>query len=105
MTDAVPGLTTLDELGTFVRRTLCHHDNLDPGQTAFFRTPVVREGRVTGFVFHVEGPRLLRTSAVWAADDGRLVIYDSTGKKVWAFELPIARPDLVIEEAGSRRVA
>jgi hypothetical protein len=67
------------------------HDR-HPAQTAFFRTPVVRGGRVTGFVFHVEGPRLLRTSAVWAADDGRLVFYDSTGQKLRAVSVP-AVPD------------
>jgi len=96
----VPVLPTLDELGTFVRRTLCHHDNLDPDQTAFFRTPVVRGGRVTGFVFHVEGPRLLRASAVWAADDGRNVFYDSTGQKVRAVELPAARPNSDVAGEG-----
>src|SRR5262245_61172612 len=88
MTDTLPSLSSLDELACFVRRFLCEHDNLDPDQTAFFRTPVVRGGRVTGFVFHVEGPRLLRTSAVWAADDARLVFYDSTGQKVRAVSVP-----------------
>ena len=93
MTDTVPVQPPPDELGSFVRQTLCDHDNLDPAQTAFFRTPVVRGGRVTGFVFHVEGPRLLRTSAVWAADDGKLVFYDSTGQKVRAVTFPAAGPD------------
>jgi len=92
MTDTLPVPPTPDDLGSFVRQTLCDHDNLDPTQTAFFRTPVVRGGRVTGFVFHLEGPRLLRTSAVWAADDGRLVFYDSTGQKLRAVSLP-AVPD------------
>src|SRR5262245_16187768 len=93
MTDTVPVHPSLDELGTFVRQTLCDHDNLDPLQTAFFRTPVVRGGRVTGFVFHVEGPRLLLTSAVWASDDGRLVFYDSTGQKIRAVTLAAVVPD------------
>src|SRR3954462_4704866 len=87
MTDT-PDLPTLDELGTFVRQTLCAHDHLDPAQTAFFRTPVVRGGRVTGFVFHVEGPRLLRPSALWAAAARRLVFYDSTGQNLRAVSLP-----------------
>ena len=105
MTDTVPSLFSLDELGCFVRQFLCEHDNLDPDQTAFFRTPVVRGGRVTGFVFHVEGPRLLRTSAVWAAEDGRLVFYDSTGQKVRALSVPVGLrvPDPAAERP--RRVA
>jgi hypothetical protein len=58
---------------------------------------------VTGFVFHVEGPRLLRTSAVWAAEDGRLVFYDSTGQKVQAVTLPEGSP--IGETVRPRRVA
>ena len=105
MTDTVPVRPTLDELGTFVRQTLCDHDNLDPLQTTFFRTPVVRGGRVTGFVFHVEGPRLLRTSAVWAAEDGRLVFYDSTGQKVRAVSLPDVAVGSAAGPERPRRVA
>jgi hypothetical protein len=88
MTDTLPGPLPPDELGSFVRQTLCAHDHLDPTQTAFFRTPIVRGGRVTGFVFHVEGPRMLRTSAVWSADDCRVVFYDSTGQKVRVAVVP-----------------
>jgi len=32
-------------------------------------------------MFHVEGPRLLKTSAVWAGDEHRILFYDSVGTK------------------------
>ena len=58
-------------MAAFVHHALCEADALDPAQTPLFRTPLQRGGRVCGVVFHVEGPRLLRTSAVWSADDDR----------------------------------
>ena len=48
---------------------------------SLFRTPLRKAGRACGLVFHVEGPRLLRTSAVWSADDDRVIFYDSTGTR------------------------
>jgi hypothetical protein len=50
---------------------------------------------VCGLIFHVEGPRLLRTSAVWSAEDDRVIFYDSTGQRfheVRLSESPAADP-------------
>jgi hypothetical protein len=77
----VVSLPTAGELTTFVHRELCGMDHLDPSQAPLRSTPIKRNGRVCGAVYHVEGPRLLRTSAVWAADESRLLIYDSTGHR------------------------
>ena len=77
----VVSLPTSGELTAFVHRELCGLDQLDPAQTPLRSTPLKRNGRVCGAVYHVEGPRLLRTSAVWAADESRLLIYDSTGHR------------------------
>jgi hypothetical protein len=89
MGEAVVALPTLEELSAFVHQTLCRQDDLDPAQTPLARTPLARAGRVCGAVFHVEGPRLLRTSAVWSADDGRVLFYDSTGQRVRAVRLSV----------------
>ena len=78
---SVVSLPTAGELTAFVHRELCGLDQLDPAQSPLRSTPLKRNGRVCGAVFHVEGPRLLRTSAVWAADESRLHIYDSTGHR------------------------
>lgn len=79
MTATVVGFHRVEELAGFVRDVLCERDHLDPAQTPFYRTPLVKAGRACGVVFHVEGPRLLRSSAVWSADADRIIFYDSTG--------------------------
>src|SRR4051812_9435492 len=79
MSPAVVAFPAVEELAAFVHQVLCDKDALDPAQTPLFRTPLKKAGRACGLVFHVEGPRLLRTSAVWSADDDRIIFYDSTG--------------------------
>ena len=79
MTSAVVACAAAEDLAAFVHRVLCEKDALDPAQTPLFRTPLKKADRVCGLVFHVEGPRLLRTSAVWSADDDRVIFYDSSG--------------------------
>ena len=81
MEASVVALPTTDSLTRFVRDMLCSHDRLDPGQTPLYRASIKRRGRPCGVVFHVEGPRLLTTSAVWAGDEHRILVYDSTGTK------------------------
>jgi hypothetical protein len=93
MTGSVLAFTAVEELAAFVHQTLCEQDALDPAQTPLFRTPLKRGGRACGVVFHVEGPRLLRTSAVWSADDDRILFYDSTGTRSREVRLSEA-PDL-----------
>lgn len=87
MGEAVVALPTLDELAAFVHKALCQPDALDPEQAPLVRTPLTRAGRPCGLMFHVEGPRLLRTSAVWSAHDHRILFYDSTGQRVRAVRL------------------
>jgi hypothetical protein len=81
MGPAVVGFSSVEELAAFVHAALCEKDALDPQQAPLFRTPLRKAGRVCGLVFHVEGPRLLRTSAVWSAADDRVLFYDSTGTR------------------------
>ena len=74
-------LPRIEDLVAFVRQALCDHDRLDPAQTPLFRTPLTRGDKPCGALFHVEGPRLLRTSAIWAGDEHRILFYDSTGTR------------------------
>ena len=79
MTQTVVACAAVEELAAFVHSVLCDRDALDPAQTPLYRTPLEKGERTCGIIFHVEGPRLLRTSAVWSADDDRVIFYDSTG--------------------------
>jgi hypothetical protein len=74
-------LPTLDQLRQFVLHTLCERDHLDPTQARLRQALVRRGGRTCGLFFQVEGPRLLRTYAVWASEEHRILFYDSTGER------------------------
>src|SRR5262245_58062873 len=99
MGPAVVGFSSVEELAAFVHAALCEKDTLDPRQTPLFRTPLRKAGRNCGLVFHVEGPRLLRTSAVWSTDDDRVIFYDSTGVRFRDVALALA---LRSEDSASR---
>jgi hypothetical protein len=105
MGEAVVALPTLEELSAFVHQTLCQQDALDPEQAPLVRVPLAKAGRACGAVFHVEGPRLLRTSAVWSADDGRVLFYDSTGQRVRAVRLSEGPDAAELTPAAARRAA
>jgi hypothetical protein len=59
--------------------TLCQHDRLDVSQTSLVEEVLVRSGKPCGLLFEVQGPRMLKTYAVWAGDENRILFYDSTG--------------------------
>lgn len=76
---SVVALSTAASLHEFVKHALCEHDRLDPAQTPFFRTDLKRRDKQCGLLFHVEGPRLLKNSAIWAEEENRIIFYDSNG--------------------------
>jgi hypothetical protein len=75
----VVSLPTLDDLRRFVRKTLCEHDKLDLDETPFYEGQITRRGEPCGLFFQVHGPRFLKLYAVWAADEHRILFYDTTG--------------------------
>lgn len=81
MSVQVVPLPTITDLHSYVRQTLCDRDRLDPGATPFFAAPLQRAGRTCGFLFHIEGPRLTKNSALWTEDDQRILFYDSMGTR------------------------
>jgi hypothetical protein len=79
--DAVACLPTLEQLRLHVRHTLCQHDQLDPEQTPLHQSVIMRSGRPCGLFFEVQGPRRVKTYAVWAGEEGRILFYDSQGQR------------------------
>ena len=79
MSRAVVAAPTLGDLRQVVLRALCEHDRLDPSQTPLLQGLIKRAGRPCGLFFQTEGPRLLKTYAVWAGEENRVLFYDSTG--------------------------
>lgn len=82
VSEPVVGLPTLAALKGYVHKLLCDLDQLDPTAAPLQDAPLFRGKLPCGLLFHVAGPRQLRTAAVWAADEGRLLVYDSTGRRV-----------------------
>ena len=78
---AVACLPTLEELRGHVLEILCTHDHLDPEQTPLFESVLFRRGKPCGLFFQVQGPRLLKTYAVWAGEENRILFYASTGER------------------------
>jgi hypothetical protein len=74
-------LPTLETLRRHVLETLCNHDRLDPSQVAMQHGVIRRSGRSCGLWFQVSGPRQLKSYAVWAGEENRILFYDSTGAR------------------------
>jgi hypothetical protein len=81
MQTMVASLPRLDDLHRHVLHTLCHHDRLDPKQTPLLQGEMKRAGRPCGLFFQLQGPRMMRTYAIWASEEHRILFYDSTGER------------------------
>lgn len=79
MKTTVVSLPTLEDLRRHVLQTLCAQDRLDPTRTLLRQAVIKRSGRACGLFFQVQGPRMLKTYAVWAGEENRILFYDSTG--------------------------
>jgi len=77
--DAVASLPTFDDLRRHIVQVLCARDNLDPAQTLLRERLITRSGKPCGLFFQVQGPRLMKTYAVWAGEEDRILFYDSAG--------------------------
>jgi hypothetical protein len=77
----IAALPSLEALRQHVLVTLCQHDNLDPAQTPLHQTLITRRGKTCGIFFELQGPRLLKTYAVWAGEEDRILFYDTAGER------------------------
>jgi hypothetical protein len=75
-------LPTLAELRRHVHENLCRNDHLDLEQAPLQQAVITRRGRPCGLLFQVDGPRLLRTYAVWAGEENRILYYNSSGERI-----------------------
>ena len=62
-------------------QTLCHHERLDVGQVQVRRTLIRKGAEIIGLVIRVQGPRLMRSQAIWAERENRILFYDSAGHR------------------------
>ena len=62
-------------------QTLCHHERLDVGQVQIRRTLMRQGSEIIGLAMRIEGPRLMRSHAIWAERENRILFYDSAGHR------------------------
>ena len=72
-------LPTVAAIREHVRHVLCGHDRLDPKQSELREAKISRAGRECGLMFQIRSTRLLRSYAVWAGVENRILFYESTG--------------------------
>ncbi len=102
MSVTVMPLPTLTALQEFVRETLCARDRLDHASTPFYAADIHRNGRLCGYLFHIEGPRMLKNSAIWTEEEHRIFFYDSVGTRFHEVRLSDSP---TLEEQPARRAA
>jgi hypothetical protein len=81
MDTTTASLPSLDALRDHVLQTLCRRDRLDPQQTPLHQSTINRSGRPCGVFFQVQGPRMLKSYAVWAGPQRRILFYDAGGER------------------------
>jgi hypothetical protein len=74
-------LPTLEQLRRHVLNTLCENDLLEPSQTSLSQSVVVRGDRPCGLFFQARGLRQLKTYALWAGEENRILFYNSSGER------------------------
>ena len=50
-------------------------------RTPLHQAVITRSGKPCGLFFQAQGPRLVKTYAVWAGHEQRVLFYDSTGQR------------------------
>lgn len=95
MNDNVPAIRNLDDLQSFVCTKLCEKENLLQAQAKLRQTPLIKQGKLCGYQFSVQGPRQVRLGAVWASDHNNIYFYDTRGNRYHKVHLPeqIALPE------------
>ncbi len=77
----VLSLATLEELRNHVHQVLCQNDNLEPSQTPLLQSVILRRDKPCGLFFQAQGPRLLKTYAIWAGEENRILFYNCGGER------------------------
>ncbi|MFO0815974.1 MAG: hypothetical protein U0796_22380 [Gemmatales bacterium] len=98
MPPAVYSTTSVLELEQFMSQQLCEHERLDSEQVKKRRSVMRQGNEITGLIMRIEGPRLMRSQAIWAARENRILFYDSAGQRFAVVKLAES-PELVAAAA------
>lgn len=73
--------TTLEEIKTFVYRTLCDHEKLEVGIFPMTEKLLVRQDSPCGIYFCLHGPRSVKFTAIWENRTNTILFYGSNGER------------------------
>lgn len=93
MLPLVYSTSSMNELERFMIEGLCNHERLDQQQVRVHRSALRRGSMIVGLVVRVEGPRLMRSQALWIEQENRVLFYNSAGQRFATVKLAEA-PEL-----------
>ena len=81
MPPVVYSTTSMLELEQFMIVHLCDQERLDVEQVQRRRSVMRQGAEIRGMIVRVEGTRLTRSHAIWAALENRVLFYNSAGQR------------------------
>jgi hypothetical protein len=81
-------IQTFEQLHAWVHEVLCQKENLLEEMFTTRATLLMRGGVRCGRQFTLQGPRCVKLSAVWAADQNVVYFYDTRGQRYRKVDLP-----------------
>ena len=81
MTDSISELSSLDDLRSFVKQTICDRNQLLQGAFELRQKTLVKQGKPCGLHFIIYGPRAVQFSAIWDAERQVILFYGSNGAR------------------------
>lgn len=79
---------SLDDLRRYIHATLCSRENILAEQFGLKESQLIRQGRVCGRQFAVQGPRSIRLQAIWDETLNTVYFYDARGNRFQKVQLP-----------------
>jgi hypothetical protein len=81
MPPLVYSTSSMNELEHFMIDSLCDYEKLDRQQVRIQRSVMRKGSAIIGLVIRIEGPRLMRSQALWVEPENRVLFYNSAGQR------------------------
>jgi hypothetical protein len=87
LSPSVDNLNNLNDLRSYVHKTICDQNELELGAFLITERILVRNRRPCGIFFCLHGPRSVRLTAIWETDRNTILFYSSSGQRVLKTQL------------------
>jgi hypothetical protein len=81
MTEDSLVLQDLDDLKSYVHKTICRQNELEENVFPMTERFLVRNGVPCGIYFCLHGPRSIQFTAIWETDHNTIFFYSETGQR------------------------